>query len=215
MWPVADVLPELAGLATHGRPGGRKPVAGPVLQSEWELIAARGRGNPVVDVPEQNPDHDQQHPAHPERARLYAQARRIDNGAACVLLVIQRRWVVHSRLGPPRGGSLRAQRLDARAGQVDRGSVWPMSAPWTDDQSTRLPPGTRVWKGKPGGGARFGTVMPYPPEHFRGSFPVRFDDQIWEMLDVSYVTAVSPEEEAAIRSQPQCPAPRKAIRRAG
>ncbi len=32
---------------------------------------------------------DQHQPEHHERARLYAQGRRIDNGSSCVLLVIQ------------------------------------------------------------------------------------------------------------------------------
>ena len=83
-----------------------------------------------------------------------------------------------------------------------------MSAPWAGDRSAGLPVGTRVCK--PGARARFGTVMPYEPEYSQGSFPVRFDDHIWEMLDVSYVTAVSPDQEAALRSQPQPGAPRKA-----
>lgn len=89
-----------------------------------------------------------------------------------------------------------------------------MSAPGAGDRSVGLPVGTRVWNRKSGARARFGTVMPYSPEYSQGSFPVRFDDQIWEILDVFYVTAVSPDEEAAIRSQPQCRAPRKAIRKA-
>jgi hypothetical protein len=55
-------------------------------------------------------------------------------------------------------------------------------------------------------------MMPHQPQYSRGSFPVRFDDQIWETMDVSYVAAVSPEEEAAIRSQRA--APRKARREA-
>ncbi len=60
-------------------------------------MAGRSGGNPAGDVPDQDPEHDQQHPAYPERARLYARARRIDNGAACVLLVIQRDdgWSIH------------------------------------------------------------------------------------------------------------------------
>ncbi len=86
-----------------------------------------------------------------------------------------------------------------------------MSAPWAGDRSIGLPIGTRVWNRQPGARARFGTVMQYSPEYSQGSFPVRFDDEIWEMLDVSYVTAVSPDEEATIRSEPQRPAPRKAI----
>lgn len=50
----------------------------------------------------------------------------------------------------------------------------------------------------------FGTVMPYDEEYSRGDFSVRWDDSgIWEAsLDVSYVTAVSPEQEAAIRAEP-------------
>jgi hypothetical protein len=80
-----------------------------------------------------------------------------------------------------------------------------MSAPGEGDRSVRLPVGTRVWNRQPGARARFGTVMLYSPEYSRGAFPVRFDDHIWEMLDVSYVTAVSPEKEAAIRSAPRAP----------
>ncbi|MGH3933734.1 MAG: hypothetical protein ACRDS1_01910 [Pseudonocardiaceae bacterium] len=40
-------------------------------------------------------EHDRR--AHPERARLYAQAHRISNGAGCVLLVIQTDdgWAIH------------------------------------------------------------------------------------------------------------------------
>lgn len=51
----------------------------------------------MVDVSEQEPEHGKQHPGHPERARLYAPGRRIDNGAACMLLVIQRDdgWSIH------------------------------------------------------------------------------------------------------------------------
>lgn len=90
-----------------------------------------------------------------------------------------------------------------------------MSTPGAGDRSVGLPAGTRVWNRKPGAHARFGTVMPYSPEYSRGGFPVRFDDHIWEMLDVSYVTAVSPDTEAAIRPEPPRRAPRKAIRKAG
>jgi hypothetical protein len=43
--------------------------------------------------------------------------------------------------------------------------------------------------------------MLHKPEYSRGGFPVRFDDGIWEVLDVSYITVVSAEEEATtIRS---------------
>jgi hypothetical protein len=108
---------------------------------------------------------------------------------------------------------LRDQRLDISPGHVDCESVSPTSAPWSGDRSVGLPIGTRVWNGKPGARARFGTVMQYSPEYSQGSFPVRFDDQIWEVLDVSYVTAVSPDKEAAIRSEPQHRAPRKAFRK--
>jgi hypothetical protein len=88
-----------------------------------------------------------------------------------------------------------------------------MSAPGAGGRLVGLPVGTRVWNRKPGARARFGTVMPYSPEYSQGGFPVRFDDQIWQTLDVSYVTAVSPDTEAAIRSEPQRPAPGKAIRK--
>jgi hypothetical protein len=48
--------------------------------------------------------------------------------------------------------------------------------------------------------------MPHEPEYSHGSFPVRFDDGIWEVLDVSYVTVVSAEEEATtIRSARRAP----------
>ncbi|MGH3753166.1 MAG: hypothetical protein ACRDRP_10785 [Pseudonocardiaceae bacterium] len=56
-----------------------------------------------------------------------------------------------------------------------------------------LPIGTRVWNRRPGSRARFGTVMPHEPQWSRGSFPVRWDDGFWEVLDVSYVT-VAPKE---------------------
>ncbi|MGH3899921.1 MAG: hypothetical protein ACRDTA_17115 [Pseudonocardiaceae bacterium] len=48
----------------------------------------------MIDVSDQDAEHDQQ---DPERARLYAQAHRISNGAACVLLVIQTDdgWAIH------------------------------------------------------------------------------------------------------------------------
>jgi hypothetical protein len=54
----------------------------------------------VVNVPEQQ--HSEHDPAHPERARLYAQAHRMDDAAACTLLVIQREdgWSIHG-LGLP------------------------------------------------------------------------------------------------------------------
>jgi hypothetical protein len=58
----------------------------------------------------------------------------------------------------------------------------------TVDRTVGLPIYTRVCK--PGSRPRFGTVMPHEPEYSHGSFPVRFDDGIWEMLDVSYVTVV-------------------------
>ncbi|MGH3799845.1 MAG: hypothetical protein ACRDTD_06890 [Pseudonocardiaceae bacterium] len=32
--------------------------------------------------------------------------------------------------------------------------------------------------------------MPHAPEYSQGSFPVRFDDGIWEILDTSYVTVL-------------------------
>ncbi len=41
--------------------------------------------------------------------------------------------------------------------------------------------------------------MLYSPQYSQGAFPVCFDDQVWEMLDVSYVTPVTPEREAEIR----------------
>ncbi len=63
------------------------------------------------------------------------------------------------------------------------------------DRTVGLPIGTRVRKL---GSRRFGTVMPHQPEYSRGSFPVRFDDQIWEVLDVSYVTAVAQEATATV-----------------
>lgn len=56
----------------------------------------------MVNVPEQQ--HSEHDPAHPERAQLYAQAHRMDDGAACTLLVIQREdgWSIHG-LGLPPG----------------------------------------------------------------------------------------------------------------
>ncbi len=68
--------------------------------------------------------------------------------------------------------------------------------------------GQRVWKIGSGTGAkaRFGRVMPHEPEYLHpalrtGSFPVRFDDQVWELLDDSYVTAVTAHREAEIRGE--------------
>ena len=78
-----------------------------------------------------------------------------------------------------------------------------MSAISTVDRTVGLPIGTRVRK--LGTAARFGTVMLHEPEYSRGGFPVRFDDGIWEMLDVSYVTVVSAEEATAIRSVRRAP----------
>ncbi|MGH3778877.1 MAG: hypothetical protein ACRDRR_24610 [Pseudonocardiaceae bacterium] len=34
--------------------------------------------------------------------------------------------------------------------------------------------------------------MPHEPEQSQGSFPVRFDDGIWEVLNASYVTVLTP-----------------------
>jgi hypothetical protein len=54
-----------------------------------------------------------------------------------------------------------------------------------------LPPGTRVWNRKTGNRARYGTVMPYQPQYWRhGSFPVRFDDEVWEWCDTGDVAVV-------------------------
>jgi hypothetical protein len=53
---------------------------------------------------------------------------------------------------------------------------------------------------------QFGTVMPYDEQFSHGGFPVRWDNGIWEaQLDVSYVTAVSPEQEAALGGRPLPP----------
>jgi hypothetical protein len=94
--PVGELRTELAGPATHGRPGGRNPVAGPVFHGREETIGGRKRrGDPVADASDSEPD--QQYPAHPERARLYTRARRINSDVACGLLVIQRDdgWSIH------------------------------------------------------------------------------------------------------------------------
>lgn len=84
-----------------------------------------------------------------------------------------------------------------------------MSTPGEVDRSVGLPIGTRVWNRKKGDRARFGQVMPHDPLWTRGGFPVRFDDQIWETMDVSSVTAVTPKQEAAIRAEREPRAPRK------
>jgi hypothetical protein len=79
-----------------------------------------------------------------------------------------------------------------------------VSAVSTVDRTVGLPIGTRVRK--LGTAARFGTVMLHEPEYSRGGFPVRFDDGIWEVLDVSYVTVMSAAEEATtIRSARRAP----------
>ena len=58
-----------------------------------------------------------------------------------------------------------------------------------------LPAGTRVQKRETGHRIRAGTVMPYEPEYSRGSFPVRFDDGVWEVLNASYVTVLAPRKD--------------------
>ncbi|MGH3889225.1 MAG: hypothetical protein ACRDSZ_22150 [Pseudonocardiaceae bacterium] len=63
-----------------------------------------------------------------------------------------------------------------------------MTRPTTDSSGGfGLPVGTRVLKRDR---CRRGTVMPHAPEYSRGSFPVAFDDGIWEILDTSYVTVL-------------------------
>lgn len=62
------------------------------------------------------------------------------------------------------------------------------------DRAVELPVGTKVRKL---GSRRFGTVMPHQPEFSRGSFPVRFADGVWEVLDVSYVTVVQQQATVA------------------
>lgn len=54
-------------------------------------------------------------------------------------------------------------------------------------QDVGLPTGTRVRVG-----ARTGTVMDHQPQYSRGSFPVRFDDCIWEIHNVGDVTVLAP-----------------------
>lgn len=63
-----------------------------------------------------------------------------------------------------------------------------------DVPKTGLPIGTRVQKQGTARRTRCGTVMHHEPEHSRGSFPVRFDDGIWEVLDASDVTVLAPPE---------------------
>lgn len=67
------------------------------------------------------------------------------------------------------------------------------------DRTVELPVGTKVRKL---GSRRFGTVMPHQPEFSRGSFPVRFDDGIWEVLDVSYVAVV--QQQVTVTPLGQC-----------
>lgn len=59
--------------------------------------------------------------------------------------------------------------------------------------------GMRVWNGEPGAVAWFGEVVAHRPRYSRGEFPVRFDDQPWEVLDVSYGTPIAAAEEAVTR----------------
>ncbi len=62
--------------------------------------------------------------------------------------------------------------------------------------------------------ALFGTVMTCSMEFSRGCFSVRWDSGIWEaQLDVCDVSAVSPEQEAAIRAQRRAPATSPLLRR--
>lgn len=64
---------------------------------------------------------------------------------------------------------------------------------WGDRVSPGIPAGTRVQM-KGTGHRRQGIVMPYEPEYSHGSFPVRFDDGIWQVLNASYVVVVAPSE---------------------
>ena len=91
----------------------------------------------------------------------------------------------------------------------------PVHATPAVDRTVPLPIGTRVMRipvepcsccGDPFGLANanrrpplFGTVMSHAAEYSRGRFSVRWDNGIWEArLDVSYVTAVSQEQEATV-----------------
>lgn len=69
----------------------------------------------------------------------------------------------------------------------------PAGNPSGDRVSAGLPVGTRV-QARGTGRRRQGVVMPYEPEYSHGSFPVRFDDGIWEVLNASYVIALAPPE---------------------
>ncbi len=66
----------------------------------------------------------------------------------------------------------------------------PAGSPSGDRVSAGLPAGTRV-QARGTGRRRQGVVMPHDPEYSHGSFPVRFDDGIWEVLDTSYVIALA------------------------
>ena len=61
----------------------------------------------------------------------------------------------------------------------------------SDRTNRGLSIGTRVRKGT-GARARTGVVMPHEPEHTHGSFPVRFEDGIWERCDATEVTVLAP-----------------------
>lgn len=75
-------------------------------------------------------------------------------------------------------------------------------APAVDQTVLGLPIGTRVMRVDPFPDlrrrSRLGWVVPHQPEYSRGSFPVRWDDGIWEAgLDVSDVTVVPEQEQEA------------------
>ncbi len=68
-----------------------------------------------------------------------------------------------------------------------------MSRAREPDRTVGLPVGTRVCNRRNGSRARYGTVMPHEPEWSHGRFPVRWDDQFWQLCNVSDVTVVRKE----------------------
>lgn len=66
--------------------------------------------------------------------------------------------------------------------------------------STRplLAPGTRV-VGTAAGRTQHGVVMPYEQEFSQGTFPVRFDDQVWRTRSSEALTVTAPPEGEGVR----------------
>lgn len=144
----------------------------------------------VTDIPEVPEQH--QPDRLPERSRMTTHGRRTNDNTDRTLLVIHEgdgSWSIHG-LGAP-GIRLTRDRMVVLVETILR-QVSPASH-HEAGRTASLPIGTRVWNRRPGSRARFGTVMQHEPQWSRGSFPVRWDDGFWEVLNASYVTVVPKE----------------------